>query len=650
MSFARPEILLLLWGVPILGVLFWRAAKKRRRILEAYASPDNLETLAPRRGGGWVRRGLFLAAFFCMVLALSGARRGYVWETIPRRGASLMLALDVSKSMLARDMAPDRLSRAKREIRDLLGRLGGERAGLTAFAGTAYIACPLTVDYGAFDLFLSALTPDNLPVGGTDLAGAVEAALSGFDPGDGAHKSIVLFSDGEGADPQQALAAAQKAADAGARIYAVGLGEPEGAPIPEKDGSFKKDADGNIVMSRREDGLLRRMAEMTGGAYAVSTPGDEDLDALFAAGLGEGLASKAAGETRIRIFRDRFQWFLGAAIVFLALEMFFPALFRRRGHAALVLAVLGAWAALSPAYAFAGAGGEADKGLSAYHSGDFHGARERFLTARVLAPDSPQAAYDAGCAAYRLGDFEEAQKLFEKASELAAKDESPGERERNLRRASLYNQGNARFRAEDLEGAVKAYEEALEVAPKDEKSRANLEYVRKLLEQRKNDQQNQDEENQGDGQDDKNKKDGGQGKNDNKRPQKNGDKGGKGDDQDGSGGAPDKKDPQPDGAGKNEPQKTQPQPEKKDEAGNPDQPNQPDQPDQPNQADQPDQADQQNQAGQDKAPAPAQPDDGENARRETSQSVDETMLNRLKDPPGMPQPPRYGRPPVTKDW
>ncbi len=645
MSFTRPEILLFLWGVLILGVLFWRSAGRRRRILAAFASPRNLAALAPGAGRGeWIRRALFLAAFACCVFALSGPRRGYVWETVPRRGASIMLALDVSRSMLARDMVPDRLKRAKREIRDLLSRLGGERAGLTAFAGTAFISCPLTVDYAAFDLFLDALTPDNLPVGGTDLAGAVDAALSGFDPEDSSRKSIVLFTDGEGADPEAAMNAARKAAAAGVRLFAVGLGQTEGAPIPEPDGSFKKDASGNIVMTRREDDLLRRMTETAGGAYAVSTAGDEDIDALLAKGLGDGLASKAAGETRIQVFKDRFQWFLGAGVLFLALELFFPALSRRRGAGTLLVALACAGAVLSPRVLLAGAAGEADKGLSAYAAGDFGAARERFLTAQVLAPESARAAYDAGCAAYRLGRFEEARKLFAQAAELAGPAPSaqsagggnggdPGER--NVLRSALYNQGNALFRAENLEGAAKAYEEALAVAPEDPKARANLEYVRKLLEKQKNDQDKQNGEDQDSGNGKQEKQDGGQGKNDKEQPQDGGKKGDTRDKQDGSGGASDKKDQKGKEAAqdqsRDEPREQpqdQPRKEPQEETRN-----------QPNERQHAQNA--QNTAGQ---------EDGNQAKSDSPAGIDETMLNRLKDLPGMPQPPRYGRPDVTRDW
>lgn len=600
MTFSRWETLFLLWAVPVLAALFWRAGARRRRILESYADRERLPGLFPERRGrlGLVRQGCLLATLACLAFALSGARYGYVWEKVERRGVSLVIALDVSKSMLARDVEPDRLARAKREVLDLLGMLQGDRVGLVAFAGTAFLSCPLTVDYGAFDLFLAALTPENLPVGGTDLAGAIAAALAAFGPGDGSDKGVILISDGEGADPKAALEAAREAKKAGVKIFALGVGTPEGAPIPEKNGGFKKDAAGAIAHSRLDESVLREMAAVTGGVYARSAPGDADLDAVYSQGVRAGMKAGVTGESRIQVYRDRYQWFLGGAVFFLALHMFLPIAGRRRAPLAglLVACTLGGGLLFAADPALAGASGEADKGLRAYADGNYAQARERFLAAQTLAPDSPEAAYDAGCAAYRLGLFDEAERFFSlaaKALRPARSDDNPDDS--GLAGKALYNQGNALFRLEKLPEAVKAYEEALKAAPNDPETKANLEYVRRLLE---TERQEKNEDSQ--------------------------DKNGK---------------------------------EQKDKSG---EPKKQDKSDDKDQSGRSDQSGQSGRSFEDKAPAgelgkpPEKPEKASSRERENAPQrpggIDENMLNRLKDLPGMPAPPRYGRPPVEKDW
>lgn len=604
MTFSRWEMLFLLWAVPVLAAFFWRAGARRRRILARFADGGSLPGLLPERRGRReiLRQGFLLAALACLAFALSGARYGYVWEKVEKRGVSLIIALDVSKSMLAGDAAPSRLAQAKREVFDLLAMLQGDQVGLVAFAGTAFLSCPLTVDYGAFDLFLGALTPENLPVGGTDLAGAVEASLSAFGQGNGSDKAIILISDGEGADPKAALNAAREAAKAGVKIFSLGVGTPEGAPIPEKGGGFTKDNAGAIVHSRLDEPILQEMAAATGGVYARSAPGDADLDAIYREGVRAGMRAGATGESRIQVYRDRFQWFLGAAVFFLALHLFLPAAGRRRAPliGALVAFMVGAGLLFGADPALAGASGESAKGLQAYAAGDYAQARERFLAAQTLAPDSPQAAYDAGCAAYRLGLFDEAERFFSLAAKAvrparpAAKGEDP-----ELEGKALYNQGNALFRLEKLPEAVKAYEEALKAAPNDPEARANLDYVRRLLEKERQ-EKNKEDQDKG-GEQEQKDKGGGEKKQTNQGKSENQDKSG----QSGQSGQ----------SGRNY--------EDKAPAGGLGKP-----PETP-----------------EKAPSRAE----ENAPQRPG-GIDENMLNRLKDLPGMPAPPRYGRPPVEKDW
>jgi Ca-activated chloride channel family protein len=168
-------MLFLIWAVPLLFVVYIHGSRKRRRILKGFASVRGLSAIAPQTGSRRrrIKAALILGALFFMAIALCGPQYGYKWKEIERKGVDIVIAVDCSRSMLATDIRPTRLDRAKREVFDLLGMLKGDRIGLVAFAGTAFLQCPLTLDYEAFSLFMNVLSPDFLPVGGTDIPGAV---------------------------------------------------------------------------------------------------------------------------------------------------------------------------------------------------------------------------------------------------------------------------------------------------------------------------------------------------------------------------------------------------------------------------------------------------------------------------------------------
>ena len=225
MSFSAINMLWLIWAVPVMLLVCLWGLRKRKAILSGYASEKGLFAISPHISAfrRWTKTVLLLVTILLMAVSLAGPQYGYSWKEIERRGVDLMLVLDCSRSMLAEDIRPNRLERAKREVLDLLGMLRGDRVGLVAFAGTAFLQCPLTLDYEGFHLFLDALNPGFLPVGGTDLAGAVSTATSAFNQEEATDKAIILITDGEttGEDP---LAAARKAAEAGIKLFCIGVG------------------------------------------------------------------------------------------------------------------------------------------------------------------------------------------------------------------------------------------------------------------------------------------------------------------------------------------------------------------------------------------------------------------------------------------
>jgi len=502
MSFAHGEMLYLIWVAPLLlGLCIW-GFRRRQALLRQFASERALSSIAPNASNRrrMVKIALRLLAVLALAVALAGVRYGYTWETVERRGVDLVVALDCSKSMLADDIAPNRLERAKRKIRDLLGLIEGDKVGLVAFAGTSFLQCPLTLDYGGFDLFLNALEPDFLPVGGTDLAGAIRTSLQAFDPKDNAERAIILITDGESTTPG-AIDAAREAAEQKVKISCVGIGSPEGAPIPDGRGGFRKDKAGGIVHSRLDEDTLQKIAALTGGTYVRSVTGDVDLEAIYR-DIRASLEAKTLQSGRIQIYQDRFRIFVGLALAALLLDLLLPARARRRqngngtgvsqafGTSGTALALLcllvlpGAPALAASPSTLAG------QGLAAWQGEDYEAALKAYLDAQVQEPDNPTLSYNVGNAQYRLNRFEEARQNFLAAAERLDKAESP--QDRALKASALYNAGNASFRQDDLQGAVTHYEEALKHAPDDAQITDNLAFVRKQLEQ----QQQQQQENQ----------------------------------------------------------------------------------------------------------------------------------------------------------
>ena len=256
-----------------------------------------------------------------IILALVRPKWGFHWEEIKRRGVDIMVAVDVSKSMLAEDVKPNRLERAKREVYDLCNMLKGDRIGLIAFAGTGFVQCPLTLDYSAFRMFLDSLSPDLIPTPGTNLGDAILKAVNCFNRQDRKSKALIIITDGED-HGSNVLQAAKLAKKQGIKIFTIGVGEPGGTPIPLMDGSggFLKDRQGNVVMSRLDEKTLQKIALETGGCYVRSVTGDMDLDRIYLQEIRGGMKQKELQSTRRRRWEERFQWFVLAALLLTVLE------------------------------------------------------------------------------------------------------------------------------------------------------------------------------------------------------------------------------------------------------------------------------------------------------------------------------------------
>ncbi len=479
MNFARIEMLFLIWAVPLLLLVFVYGMKKRRKILSRFASSRGLSAIAPTADAARrkIKAGLMLSVLFFLALALSGPRYGYRWLEIERKGIDILVALDCSKSMLASDIKPSRLDRAKREVYDLLALLKGDRVGLVAFAGTAFLQCPLTFDYEAFNLFLNVLSPDFLPIGGTDISEAINISVDGFDKKSNTEKAVILITDGENTGEGDPIKAAEKAKESGVKLFCIGVGSEDGVPVPEEQGGFKKDASGKIILTKLDEETLKRMAVMTGGTYVRSVAGDMDLDVIYTKEIRGKMEASELESGRKQIWEDRYQWFLALAILALITELFLPS--AKKTLSAMVLFCL--IVSSSPA----AHASPLKEGLEAYNKGDYEKALKLFIDAQLEDPDKPEILYNVGNAYYKTGDFDAAMSHFKEAMKT---------QDNRLKQKAIYNLGNANYRKEKFEDAVKNYEDALKLDPNDSQAKQNLEFVKKIIEMKKQQQEQKQQE------------------------------------------------------------------------------------------------------------------------------------------------------------
>jgi len=323
--FAHPEYLYLLVLVPLMVLLFWQFSRSRTRAARKFSSPMLFTRLAERTSNAKrVEKFVFLVCATALLsVALANPQIGTRLEEVKQEGVDLFIALDVSLSMKAEDIKPNRLEKAKLEIRNLIGRLAGDRIGLIVFAGDAYTQFPLTTDYGAANLFLDAVDVNSVPSQGTAIGSAIERAVDSFDFEDKATKVVVIITDGENTEGDD-IEAAKDAASKGVLLYTVGLGSAVGAPIPVYNSAgqqvdFKRDAAGSVVVTKLDEASLEKIAEIGSGKFFLGTSSQDELDAIYK-NL-NALQKKEFGVKQFTDYEDRFQYFLVPALLLLLMEV-----------------------------------------------------------------------------------------------------------------------------------------------------------------------------------------------------------------------------------------------------------------------------------------------------------------------------------------
>jgi Ca-activated chloride channel family protein len=493
-------VISLFWIIPIMAVFYLYSFKKKKRLIEMFCKDHLKIHIMPKQSERrqWIKAFLIILSVLFMIFALMRPRWGFHWEEIKRVGVDLIVAVDCSQSMMATDVQPNRLERAKREIQDLLRMLDGDRIGLVAFAGTSFVQCPLTLDYGAFRIFLDYLDTDLIPLQGTALGQAIRECIGSFDRTQKGSKAIILITDGEDheGDP---LEVAFEAKQKGIKIFPIGIGKEGGAPIPLEDGSgFKKDRQGNLILSKLDEKTLQRIALETGGSYVRSVTGDLDLEKIYLEGI-KSLDQKELASTKKRIWEERFQWFLFLSFLFLIIEQILSEYRRIRIKkidlflflifiCPLIILILGSAATVNSGIIPSSKAKEAQK---LYTAEEYDQALSVFLDAQIDSPEDPILHYNIANTYYKMNNYEEASKNYQSAA-LAAKDIE-------LEEKAYYNLGNCSYRMGKLDEAIIWYKKALDLNPDDEDAKYNLEFVREEIKRRINQAKEQQEKQEKDG-------------------------------------------------------------------------------------------------------------------------------------------------------
>lgn len=323
MYFAQGYLLNWIWAVIPLAIFLMRSFKRRQKLLKEFAKEPLLKELvsySPKRQ--MVKYLLLCFVFIFSILALSRPQWGFQWQEMKREGLDILVAIDTSKSMFTRDVKPNRLERTKLAVEDLLKKLRGDRIGLIAFAGEAFLLCPLTTDYSGFALSLHDVNTDTVPRGGTNIAQAIEESLRGFETPSGQSLVLIIVTDGENLEGDP-LSLAKKAKEKGIRIFTVGIGTREGELIQfenergEKE--FLKDAQGNFIKSRLNEELLKEIALTSGGIYIRSSGAQLGMDLIYEKELSK-LGKKEFEAKMTKKYHERFQIPLAFAFFLLILQ------------------------------------------------------------------------------------------------------------------------------------------------------------------------------------------------------------------------------------------------------------------------------------------------------------------------------------------
>jgi Ca-activated chloride channel family protein len=527
MQFAQP--IWLVAGAAACALLVWQYRRfdlAQRAALAQFAAARLLgkltSSVSPHRRG--LKRALFTIGTMLVFVALARPQVGFEWQETHRKGLELLFAVDTSKSMLAQDVKPDRLTRAKMGVTDLVAKLNGDGVGLVAFAGNAFLQCPVTLDYDAFRESLDSLDVNVIPRGGTNIAAAIRESEAVFKTRTAAEKILVLITDGEDLDGE-GVTAAQAVAKNGVKIFTVGVGSATGelVPVPGENGGteFAKDDNGEFVKSHLDEATLKKIAEVTGGLYQPLGAQGEGLAAIYEQGLAnftrDDLSSRQA-----KVPLEKFHWALFAALACFIAEHLIGN--RRRFTKTAPMPVAkkapsnlrpaAATAALVLIGSIASTQAATPQGAEqAYQQGDFAKSQQEYAATASKQPAKAELQFNSGSAAYKAGDYAQAAAGFQQSLKT---EQVP------VQQGAYYNLGNTQYRLgrktekenpqetiKTWEEAVKSYDAALQIKADDAEAKHNRDFVQRKIDQLKKqeEQKKQDQQKQQDQKDQQQKQD-----------------------------------------------------------------------------------------------------------------------------------------------
>ncbi|MEP6927526.1 MAG: VWA domain-containing protein [Ginsengibacter sp.] len=495
--FQYTQYLLALAAIPVMLLLYFLLVRWKKKAAKKIGDPSLVRQLtkgfSSRKFN--VKLILFLAGFGLCVLGVAGLVKPDGTQKVNRKGIDVMIALDVSKSMLAQDIKPSRLERAKQVITKIIDNLPDDKIGLVIFAGRAYLQMPMTIDHAAAKMYLSSASPDDVPTQGTIISQALKMSYAAFNPKEKTYKAIVLISDGEDHD-ENAIKIAKQLGQGGIMVNTVGIGSPQGSPIldPETN-SDKVDEKGNVVITKLNEQELANIAKNGNGLYQLYTSTNEVANNIKI--KLSGISQSTLSDSSFDAFKQYFQYFLGVAFLLLLIEFFIS---ERRKLNLKFFAPLLFFLCINNSSFAQSAKDEIIKGNKAYKKSDFTGAENSYRDALKIADNNTTANYNLGNTLYKKDNTDAAVQAYDNTIQNST--------DNVIKEKAYYNKGVAYQKAKKLPECINAYENALMLSPQDEDARQNLQ--RALREQKqqedkkdkkqqnKNDQKKKDQQNKKD--------------------------------------------------------------------------------------------------------------------------------------------------------
>jgi Ca-activated chloride channel family protein len=461
--FQYSQYLISLAAIPLMLVLYFLLARWKKKAAAKIGDPSLVRklTLGFSPGKFNLKLILFVAAFALCALGVAGLVEPDGTQKINRKGIDVMIALDVSKSMLAQDIKPSRLERAKQVISKIIDNLPDDKTGMVIFAGRAYLQMPMTIDHAAAKMYLSSASPDDVPTQGTVISQALKMCYAAFNPKEKTYKAIILISDGEDHD-DDALKVAKQLGQEGIMVNTVGIGSPQGATILDAETNADKiDSKGNVVITKLNEEELSNIAKNGNGLYQLYTSTNEVANNIKnrLSGIGQSTISEGSFDS----FKQYFQYFLAAALFFLVIEFFIS---ERRKISKKALVFLAGILFMNSSLFAQSARDKIIQGNEAYKKSDFTAAENLYRGALKNGDTNTIANYNLGNALYKKENTDQAVQAYD--------DVLQSTRDNITKEKAYYNKGVAYQKAKKLPECIDAYKNALMLGPQDEDARQNL--------------------------------------------------------------------------------------------------------------------------------------------------------------------------------